>query len=41
MQVQVSRLLGEGGYAFIYSAKEMATGKEFALKDSSYLRKVK
>ena len=32
MQVQVSRLLLEGGYAFIYSAKEMATGKEFALK---------
>ena len=32
MQVQVSRLLGEGGYAFIYSAKEMTTGKEFALK---------
>jgi len=32
MQVQVSRLLGEGGYAFIYAAKESTTGKEFALK---------
>jgi len=32
MQVQVSRMLGEGGYAFIYAAKEMSTGKEFALK---------
>eukprot|EP00092_Neocalanus_flemingeri_P012469 GFUD01013442.1.p1 GENE.GFUD01013442.1~~GFUD01013442.1.p1 ORF type:complete len:1133 (-),score=359.01 GFUD01013442.1:1165-4563(-) len=32
MQVQVVRLLGEGGYAFIYAAKELATGKEFALK---------
>ena len=32
MQVQVSKLLGEGGYAFIYAAKEMSSGKEFALK---------
>jgi len=32
MQVQVLKLLGEGGYAFIYAAKEMSSGKEFALK---------
>jgi len=32
MQVQVSKLLGEGGYAFIYAAKELSSGKEFALK---------
>ena len=32
LQVQVTRLLGEGGYAFIYAAREQATGKEFALK---------
>jgi len=32
MQVQVSKLLGEGGYAFIYAAKEISSGKEFALK---------
>ena len=32
MQVQVSKLLGGGGYAFIYAAKEMSSGKEFALK---------
>ena len=32
MQVQVTKLLGEGGYAFIYAAKEQTTGKEFALK---------
>jgi cyclin G-associated kinase len=32
LQVQVTRLLGEGGYAFIYSAKELTSGGEFALK---------
>jgi len=32
MQVQVTKLLGEGGYAFIYAAKEITTGKQFALK---------
>lgn len=32
LQVQVTRLLGQGGYAFIYAAKEPASGKEFALK---------
>ena len=32
LQVQVTRLLGEGGYAFIYAARDQATGKEFALK---------
>ena len=32
MQVQVTKLLGEGGYAFIYAAREQSTGKEYALK---------
>ena len=32
MQVQVTKLLGEGGYAFIYAAKDVASGKTYALK---------
>ena len=32
MQVQVTKLLCEGGYAFIYAAREQSTGKEYALK---------
>jgi len=32
LQVQVNKLLGEGGYAFIYAAKELGSEREFALK---------
>ena len=32
LRVQITKLLGEGGYAFIYAARDSATGKEFALK---------
>jgi len=32
MQVQITRRLGEGGYAYIYAAKDVSTGKEYALK---------
>eukprot|EP00088_Acartia_fossae_P032510 TRINITY_DN33276_c0_g1_i1.p1 TRINITY_DN33276_c0_g1~~TRINITY_DN33276_c0_g1_i1.p1 ORF type:complete len:368 (-),score=39.79 TRINITY_DN33276_c0_g1_i1:11-1114(-) len=32
LRVQVTSLLGEGGFAFIYAAKDVSSGKEFALK---------
>ena len=32
LQVQITRQLGEGGYAFIYAAKDVASGKTYALK---------
>ena len=32
MQVHITKLIGEGGYAFIYAAKEVGSGKEYALK---------
>ena len=32
LQVQITRQLGEGGYAFIYEAKDVASGKVYALK---------
>ena len=31
-QVQITKLLGEGGYAFIYAAKDVSSGKTYALK---------
>ena len=32
MQVQIIKLLGEGGYAFIYAAKDLSSSKMYALK---------
>ena len=32
LQVQITKQLGEGGYAFIYAARDVASGKTFALK---------
>jgi len=32
LQVQITKQLGEGGYAFIYAAKDVASGKTYALK---------
>lgn len=32
IQVQIMKLLGEGGYAFIYAAKELTSSRMFALK---------
>ena len=32
MQVQIMKLLGEGGYAFIYAAKDLSSSKVYALK---------
>ena len=32
LQVQIMKLLGEGGYAFIYAAKDLSSSKVYALK---------
>ena len=32
LQVQITKQLGEGGYAFIYAARDVNSGKTYALK---------
>lgn len=37
--IQIEKLLGEGGFSFVYLARDKSSGREFALKKVSYRHK--
>lgn len=34
LRLRVRRVLAEGGFAFVYEAQDLGSGREYALKDS-------